>query len=127
MTSVPDSGTPRVGMRPGSSASGSADGVRRAAAGVAGDQSQAPAFDALLRELAAKAARLDARGAEVTDAEQLRGAVDSARATLDDALSLGASVLEAFRGTQHTLRASNADGTSSPGRAPDAPSPPHES
>ena len=55
------------------------------------------AFRVLLEQLEERARELSARSAEVTDASELAGAVDSARASLDEALTLGERLLEAYR------------------------------
>lgn len=59
-----------------------------------------PAFRALLEQLQQKATDLQETSRGVDDPAELKGAVDSARATLEDALSLGDRVLEAYRGAQ---------------------------
>ncbi len=59
-----------------------------------------PAFQKLLSKLQTKANDLCSCSGDVDDSEQLRGAVEQARTTLIDALSLGDQVLEAFRGRQ---------------------------
>lgn len=60
-----------------------------------------PAFEALLERLTARAADLDARSREVARPEDLPGAVDAARASLEDALTLGERLLEAYQAEQH--------------------------
>ncbi len=56
-----------------------------------------PAFRALLEQLEHGAQGLTRASEGLEKPEQLAGAVDRARATLDDALSLGDQLLEAFR------------------------------
>lgn len=56
-----------------------------------------PAFRALLERLEARADELAARSETLEDPALLPGAVDDARATLEDALSLGDRLLEAYR------------------------------
>jgi len=56
-----------------------------------------PAFEALLEQLEQRAQRLRDREGEVNDPAGLSGAVDDARASLEDALSLGDRLLEAYR------------------------------
>lgn len=56
-----------------------------------------PAFEALLDRLEQRAQRLRDREGEVNDPAGLSGAVDDARASLEDALSLGDRLLEAYR------------------------------
>ena len=63
-----------------------------------------PAFQALLLELEAKATDLQSSSGGVGDPEQLRGALEQARTTLMDALTLGDQVLEAFRGEQQVAQ-----------------------
>ena len=59
-----------------------------------------PAFEALLERLTARAAELDTKSREVEGPEDLPGALDAARASLDDALTLGEQLLEAFQAAQ---------------------------
>jgi hypothetical protein len=54
-------------------------------------------FQALLERLANSTQRLEAREESVTDASSLAGAVEDARQTLGDALSLKEQLLEAYR------------------------------
>ena len=56
-----------------------------------------PAFRALLEKLESQARGLHRASEDVVDASDLPGAVDRARTSLDDALSLGESLLEAYR------------------------------
>ena len=56
-----------------------------------------PAFRALLEKLEHEAQGLRRASEGLEKPEELAGAVDRARATLDDALSLGDRLLEAFR------------------------------
>ena len=60
-----------------------------------------PAFRVLFERLQAQADALEERSKEVADPGQLSGAVDAARASLQDALSLGEELLEAFREVQY--------------------------
>jgi|GEM_PF-6456057 len=55
------------------------------------------AFRALLDKLAGSAERLRESESGVNDAESLAGAVEDARSTLSDALSLQEQLLEAYR------------------------------
>lgn len=55
------------------------------------------AFRVLLERLEGGARRLQESGDSPLAPEELAGAVDRARATLDDALSLGDQILEAYR------------------------------
>ncbi len=56
-----------------------------------------PAFQALLERLSASAQELQQRAQGVEKPEQLAGAVDQARQSLDDALALGNRLIEAWR------------------------------
>jgi hypothetical protein len=71
------------------------------AAGASNCPAAAPAsgvgFQALLESLETRARELRAQSAEVTDARSLSGAVDAARISLGDALTLSESLLEAVR------------------------------
>ena len=60
-----------------------------------------PAFRALLDRLQEQASSLSERSKEVGDPAQLSDAVDEARASLDEALSLGERLLEAYREANH--------------------------
>lgn len=60
-----------------------------------------PAFRVLFERLQAKAEALEERSKDVADPGQLSGAVHAARSSLQDALSLGEELLEAFREVQH--------------------------
>ncbi len=62
--------------------------------------SEGPAFHVLLERLQARAQELEQSSADVTDPKRLAGAVDTARASLEDALSLSDQILEAFREVQ---------------------------
>lgn len=59
-----------------------------------------PAFEALLERLSARAAELDTKSRELSGPEDLPGAVDAARASLEDALTLGERLLEAYRASR---------------------------
>lgn len=59
-----------------------------------------PAFEALLERLSARAAELDTKSRELERPADLPGAVDAARASLEDALTLGERLLEAYRATR---------------------------
>jgi len=62
-----------------------------------------PAFRALLEQLKSGAQDLTRASEALEKPEELAGAVDRARATLDDALSLGDQLLEAFRAANQRL------------------------
>ena len=101
MTSLP---TPNAPLPDGSirraAATSPTTSTDRAAHGA--DPNQGAAFRALLERLQAKAETLHETSREVADPAELKGAVDEARATLQDALSLGDSVLEAYRSARAT-------------------------
>ncbi|MEW6073605.1 MAG: hypothetical protein AB1726_13560 [Planctomycetota bacterium] len=59
-----------------------------------------PAFRVLLERLQARAQELERASIEVRGPELLPGAVDTARASLEDALSLSDRILEAYREAQ---------------------------
>lgn len=59
-----------------------------------------PAFEALLERLTARAAELDEKSRVVARPEDLPGAMDAARASLEDALTLGERLLEAYQAEQ---------------------------
>ena len=58
------------------------------------------AFRALIEKLETQARELREQSNEVDDPAGLAGAVDSARSSVDDAVSLGDKLLEAFRAAQ---------------------------
>jgi len=58
---------------------------------------QGVAFRALLEKLEEKARVLEEQTRGVDDAKNLAGAVEGAKASLDDALSLGEELLETYR------------------------------
>jgi len=60
----------------------------------------APAFEALLERLTARAAELEAKSQALTDPAELPQALDTARASLAEALELGEGLLEAFRAAE---------------------------
>ena len=62
--------------------------------------SDGPAFHVLLERLQARAQELEKTSASVEDPKQLAGAVNTARASLEDALSLSDQILEAYREVQ---------------------------
>ncbi|HED65204.1 MAG TPA: hypothetical protein ENJ09_06565 [Planctomycetes bacterium] len=70
-----------------------------------------PAFQVLLERLQKKAESLEATSKVLDDPKALAGAVDIARASLDDALSLSDRLLEAYREarTQDLLPNSNSN------------------
>jgi len=79
-------------------AAGSVSGIGRSAPPKsAGADGGGPAFRALLDKLHEQARTLSEDSESVARPEDLSGAVDRARATLDDALSLSDRLLEAYR------------------------------
>jgi hypothetical protein len=60
-----------------------------------------PAFEVMLERLTARAAELEEKSRALAAPEDLPEAMDAARASLEDALHLGAELLEAFRAAQH--------------------------
>ncbi len=64
-------------------------------------QPAAPAFEALLERLTTRAAELEQKTKTLSAPEQLPGALDAARSSLEDALTLGEELLEAYRVAQH--------------------------
>jgi len=58
------------------------------------------AFEALLERLSARAADLEERSRTLATPEELPGAMDAARASLEDAVALGTELLEAYRASQ---------------------------
>jgi hypothetical protein len=67
---------------------------------VAGSRPASPAFEALLERLTARAAELEDRSHSLESPAQLPEAVDAARASLEDALTLGEQLLEAYRAAE---------------------------
>lgn len=66
-----------------------------------------PAFEALLEKLERQAAELKQTSETELDPEHLSGAVDRARASLEDALGLGDRLLEAYRQATHQAAPKN--------------------
>jgi hypothetical protein len=64
------------------------------------DTAAGPAFEALLERLTNHAAELEQRSRSLARPEEVSGAVDAARASLEDALTLGEELLEAYRAAQ---------------------------
>lgn len=75
---------------------GPAEGAKKPAA----TKEQGAAFRALLEQLDEKARALQAQTQGVDDAANLAGAVEGAKASLDQALSLGEELLESYRQTR---------------------------
>lgn len=64
--------------------------------------STAPAFEALLERLEARAAELQEKSKTLSDPAELPGALDTARVSLEEALHLGEELLEAYRAARST-------------------------
>ncbi len=56
-----------------------------------------PSFEILLERLQTHTQELDEKSQQVSDPEHLSGAVEAAKASLDDAVSLSDRLLEAYR------------------------------
>lgn len=76
-------------------ATGAAQGPARTRASASPEAGVA--FKALLERLEAHTRELEVRGQAIEDASGLAGALDTARASLEDAVSLGDRLLEAYR------------------------------
>lgn len=72
----------------------------RGPASAARPGASAPAFEALLERLTARAAELEAQSQTLSDPAELPQALDTARASLAEALELGEGLLEAFRAAE---------------------------
>jgi len=92
MVHDPTSGAPRPTGGPAPS-----DPSARPSSAASDARAAGPAFRALLEQLEEKARMLQDDAAGVRDAERLAGAVDTARASLEDALSLSDRLLESYR------------------------------
>ena len=76
-------------LTPGSPAASTSQGASKST-------DASPAFRALLDGLQSRADALGARPVGALDAKELAGAVEDARGSLDAALSLGESLIEAY-------------------------------
>jgi hypothetical protein len=81
----------------GPGAAGKARKVASEATPGAPGQGTSPAFQVLLERLSESARDLQEKTQGVEKPDQLAGAVDRARRSLDDALNLGGRLLEAWR------------------------------
>lgn len=89
--------------------SGSASEVaRNAKHSQVARQSDSPAFRVLLERLQQQANQIESESRNLDDPRALADAVDIARASLDDALSLSDQLLEAFRESQQQSLSSGA-------------------
>ena len=96
MSQIPGSDRPTAfGSQHVPSAAPLANATKSAAPSIATESGAA--FRVLLERREESARELSARSVEVTDASDLAGAVDSARASLADAMTLGERLLEAYR------------------------------
>lgn len=77
-------------------------GALAPASRVASAPASNPAFEVLLERLTTRAAELEQRSQRVETPEQVGQAVDAARASLEDALTLGERLLEAYRHARQT-------------------------
>jgi hypothetical protein len=86
-------------------------GPRSKPAQIPGSKTEAtaPAFQALLEELQEKARTLEQVERTAGDPASLAGAVDVARESLADALTLGEGLLEAYREAEQQKRGDPAD------------------
>jgi len=64
------------------------------------DAASGPAFEVLLERLASRAAELEEKKRTLATPEQVGAAVDVARASLEEALSLGERLIEVYRQAQ---------------------------
>ncbi len=99
MTSLPNNGALPTGSLP-NGLTGAQQVGQAGAPKESKTEESGPAFRILLEQLQEKAAELQETSKDVGDPVELRGAIDTARATLEDALSLGDQVLEAFRSSR---------------------------
>ena len=83
--------------------------------GQSEESGSSPAFHVLLERLQSRAQELEETSRQLDDPGELAGAVDKARASLEDARSLSDQLLEAFRQTNHHAAQAtpNADATPS--------------
>jgi hypothetical protein len=81
---------------------GPAQGIRRDDAQKTGAKpaETGAAFKALLEQLAERARELEKTSAKPVDASELAGAVQEAHGSLQEALSLSAQLIEAYRANQ---------------------------
>ena len=93
MSLTPDN-APLQGL--GSTSPTNPTGVGQGSSAASSPQNGA-AFRALLERLEEQASSLEAQSRSVQDASGLAGAVDTARASLEDAVSLSEDLLEAYR------------------------------
>jgi len=95
MSDIQNPGALRPDPAHGPGATGAAKPQPKTAAGAG-----SPAFHVLLERLQRQASELGEASRSVDDPAGLAGAVDTARASLEDAQSLAQQLLEAFRGAQ---------------------------
>jgi hypothetical protein len=88
---------------------GVADASQGAHAKGRANSAGGPAFQALLEQLGAQAAGLRAAGEGDLEPQDLAGAVEDARASLEDAISLGDQLLEAYRAAQQRRETAQTD------------------
>lgn len=94
MTTEPNAGNP-LGVDPLRAAAQAPEAAQPS------KSTEGPAFHVLLERLQAQASELEETSRTLEDPKSLAGAVDIARTSLNDALSLSDRLLEAFREHQH--------------------------
>lgn len=85
----------------GSSPLRGAEGVQPGGRASGAKKNENPAFRILLEKLSTQARELAEKSDSLDDPHHLAEAVDMARSSLDDAMSLGDQLLETFRGALH--------------------------
>jgi hypothetical protein len=98
-------------IQPNSGLNPLAESAGRASAKPAAASGNGPAFEALLEKLQAQAEGLRQKSEELSEPSQLASAVDMARSSLDDALSLSQQLLEAYRADVQKSDESQTGGT----------------
>lgn len=88
---------PLSAIRPDAAAGVGRPGSAPSPASGAGRPESGVAFRALLERLEARTRELEEQGRTLDDASGLAGALSTARASLEDAVSLGDQLLEAYR------------------------------
>lgn len=83
---------------------GATPGARPAREGASA-RPTGPAFEVLLERLSARAAELEEKSRTLSEPAELPDALDAARSSLADALTLGEELLEAFRAAQQATEA----------------------
>lgn len=107
-----------LGAQPGSAIQATGQG-KQALQGAQATEDGGAAFRALLERLEKTAQDLDAASASIDDPRQLGEAVESARASVEEAVLMGGDLLEAYRASQ--ARASSESKTTSTETSTDRP------